>query len=189
VMATDQNDAQQGWAYLLGETLGCEVGVVGFGGQAFTTSTIGNVPAAPLSYDLIYQGRPRSFSPAPTLVISNEGFNDRSSPGDSVTAAATAFFKGLLAATPPSTRVVQLEPLPAITPPGTSAAIRTAVTGIASPRLSWVSTAGIFNTAYGADSLLVHPSGANDQSLIAPQLAALLAPYLRPVRRPGAAQR
>jgi hypothetical protein len=44
----------------------------------------------------------------------------------------------------------------------------------------YVDTTGIFNPAYGIDTMGLHPSGPNDLGLIAPQLASVLRPLLSP---------
>ena len=178
VIATDDNDSRAGWAYRAGEMLGCEVGVVGFGGQGYAANTaVGGVPQFFNSFGLIYAGNPRNFSPAPDLVVVSF-FNDRFTADADVTADATLALNGILAATPSATKVVVLEALPAIWPANTRTAVHKAVTDIGSPRLIWQLTTGIFNTANGSDSLSVHPTGQNNQLQIAPKLAALLRAYL-----------
>ena len=175
-----QNDAQMGWAYQLGKLLGAEVGVVGCGGTGYTNSYRG-VPACSSSYNLIYSGQSRTFSPAPDLTVVNHGVNDGGASGSSITTAATTVFNGLLGAFA-AKPIVALAPLPPSYSGASTvrSAIQTAITNIGNARLSWVDTPGVFNTAKGADSLSVHPSGPNNQGLIAPAIAELLRSSLYP---------
>lgn len=173
-----QNDAQQGWAYQLGKMLGAEVGIVGSGGCGYT-ATFRGVPALSTAYNLLYSGQSRSFSPVPDLTIINHGVNDGGASSGTITTAVTTVLNGLLAAFS-GKQIIALAPLPA-TYTGSStvrSAIQAAITNISNGRLVWVDTPGVFSTTYGADSLNIHPSGPNDQGLIAPQIAELLRPYL-----------
>jgi lysophospholipase L1-like esterase len=172
---TDNSDALQGWAYLLGQKLGAEVGVVGFGGSGYQSTGSGSVPDLRTSYNLLFSGQSRSFTTQPDLVIVNDGTNDSAT---GLTAAATTAFNNILGVT--TGKVVVLDPLPASVSSTVRTNIQTAITNIGSSRLVWAAATGIFNTAYGADTINLHPSGPNDQGIIAPQLSTLLAPYLYP---------
>lgn len=171
----DVNDAMSGWAYQLGALLGAEVGVVGFGGTGYAT-TYGQVPAFPSSYGLIALGVPRSFSPAPDLVVVNHGTNDGIT---DIKAAAVSALNGLLAAVP--CKVVLLNPLPT----GDNSFLQAAVGACVAPgRAVFVSTMGMFNKTVGADGYQLHPSGPNNTALIAPRVAAALRPLLAGVGSP-----
>lgn len=175
---TDRNDSQSEWSYEMGRRMGCEVGVVGFGATGFTVSGSGSVPALTTSYNLLYSGQSRTFTPAPTLVLINDGANDGGAGASAVTTAATTVINGLLAATPSTTKILMVAPFPAVTNASVFTGIHDAVTNIASPRLYYVPTTGFFNTAYGSDTLNLHPSGPNAQNLIAPQVSSAISIYM-----------
>lgn len=165
----DFSDAMFGWAFALGALLGAEIGLVGFGGTGFLSS-LGQVPVFSTSYALIAAGVPRVFSPVPDLVVVNHGTNDG---GSNVQAAAVAALNGLLAAVP--CRVALVNPLPL----SDNAFLQAAVAGCSAPsRAAFVSTAGFFVKALGADGIQLHPSGPNATALIAPRVAAALRPLL-----------
>lgn len=165
----DVNDAMFGWAFKLGELLGAEIGLVGFGGTGYVTS-LGQVPPFPLSYGLIAQGVVRSFTPAPDLVVVNHGTNDGS---NNVQAAAVQALNGLLAAVP--CKVVLLNPLPT----SDNAYLQAAIGACSAPaRAAFVSTAGFFQKSLGADGFQLHPSGPNATGVIGPKVAAALRPFL-----------
>ncbi len=170
---TDRNDAMMGWAYRLGALLGAEVGVVGFGASGLSVTGSGNVPVLGSSYSLLYAGASRSFSPAPDMVVFNEGTNDG---GNNIVAAMTAVLNAVIAACPAAVIAV-LRPFN-----GNQASnLQAAIAACSNPAAChYVDTTGFFNTAYGADTANLHPSGPNDLGLIAPQIAGLLRPLLSP---------
>lgn len=162
---TDRNDATVGWAYRLGADLGAEVGVVGFGSTGLADAGSGGVPALTGSYNLLWAGQARSFTPAPDFIVLMEGTNDGSN--DTV-AAATTVLNGLLAATPSATKVIVLRPFN-----GTAQAanLQAAVAACTTPsRVSYVDTAGWWSTADSSDNL--HPYGYINIAQIAPRVAA-----------------
>ena len=61
----DRNSATVCWPLELGRQLGAEVGVVGFGSQGISDTGNGNVPAMVDSWDFLWSGQARTFSPAP----------------------------------------------------------------------------------------------------------------------------
>jgi hypothetical protein len=170
---TDRNDSGVCWSLQLAELLGAEVGVVGFGATALVANTgSGNVPTLPNSYNLLYQGVSRTFSPVPDLVVTNIGQNDGVT---NTIATMTALLNSLLTACPTS-KIAVMRPFS-----GNQAAnLQAAIAACNSPfRVTYVDTTGFFNTAYGSDSLNVHPAGPNNIGLIAPQVAGLLKPILQ----------
>jgi lysophospholipase L1-like esterase len=168
---TDRNDAMLGWAFRLGDLLGAEVGVVGFGASGIAAWGSGNVPALPSSYALLYQGAARSFLPTPALVVFNEGTNDGTA---NTVAGMTSVLNGVIAACPGAVIAV-LRPFN-----GNQAAnLQAAIAGCVNPSVChYIDTTGVFDTTKGSDSLYLHPSGTNNLGLIAPNLAALLRPLL-----------
>ncbi len=168
---TDRNDAGLGWAWRLGALLGAEVAVVGFGATGLSVSGSGNVPALGTAWPLLYAGQARSFTPPPDLIVINIGTNDG---GANTVAAMQGVLNGLIAACP-GKPIAVLRPFN-----GNQAAnLQAAIAGCINPAAChWVDTTGFFNTAYGADSLSLHPSGPNNLGLVAPQVAAALRPLL-----------
>ena len=176
---TDRNDAATGWAYRLGALLGAEVAVVGFGGSGLSVTGSGGVPVLGSSYSLLYAGQARSFAKPPDLIVINIGTNDGST---NTVAAMQGVLNGLITACP-GKPIAVLRPFN-----GNQAAnLQTAISGCGNPTAcTYVDTTGFFNTAYGADSLNLHPSGPNDVTHIAPQVAAALRPLLYPAGVSGA---
>jgi lysophospholipase L1-like esterase len=168
---TDQNDALLSWAYRLGQLLGAEVGLVGFGSLGLSVTGSGNVPILGSSYSLLYAGQARSFSPTPNLVVINIGTNDSTT---NTVAAMTGLLNGLISACP-GTPIAVLRPFN-----GNQAAnLQSAITACNAPtQCHWIDTTGFFSTTYGSDSLNLHPSGPNGVGRIAPQVAAVLRPLV-----------
>lgn len=176
---TDGSDASVAWAYRQREVLGAEVGVIGFGGAGLTQVGQLGVPALLGSYNYLWSGQIRSFSPAPDLIIIAYGENDGTSVGDATFIANyKSVLTGLLSATPYATQIVCMVPLS-----GKKAAdIQTAVNQVASARVRAITPAGLFTAADSLDG--VHPLGAVHIGVIAPALANLLRPVLQGVRNP-----
>ena len=168
---TDRNDAMMGWAYRLGALLGAEVGVVGFGAQGLSTGGSGNVPALGAAWNLLYAGTARNFTPQPDLVILNIGTNDGTA---NTTAAMTGLLNSLIEACP-GKPIAILRPFNA----NQAANLQTAIAACTSPaQCHYITTAAVFSTAYGADTMALHPAGPNNIARIAPQIATALRPLL-----------
>lgn len=75
--ATARSDAIQSWAFQVGDTLGAEVGVVGFGRLGMSIAGNGSVPKFPNSWKLLAAGIPRSFEEEPDFIVINLGTNDK----------------------------------------------------------------------------------------------------------------
>lgn len=170
---TDRNDAGQGWAFLSAQMIGAEFGIVGFGGTGFNNAGSGAVPALGSSYNLLWSGKARSFSPAPDYVVVNDGTND----GTSVQANATSFLNGIIAATPKTTAIIILRPFS-----GTHAAeLQAAIAACTDPsRITYKDTTGYFTTANSVDA--VHPYGIENITHIAPLIAGDLRKLVSPLR-------
>jgi len=159
---TNRNDAGQCWSLEVGRILGAEVGNVGFGAAGFIATGSGSVPALPNSYNLLYAGVARSFSPEPDFIVLMEGTND----SGNVTSAATTVLNGLLAATS-TTKIIVLRPFNGTTH---AASLQAAIAACSAPsRCTYVDTAGFFVTANSSDNL--HPYGVENIVNIAPKVA------------------
>lgn len=168
---TDRNDATLGWAHRLGDLLGAEVGIVGFGAQGLAGGGSGNVPALGTSWNLLYAGTARSFTPQPDLILLNIGTNDGAT---NTTAAMTALLTALIGACP-GKPIAVLRPFN-----GNQAAnLQAAIAACSSPtQCHYINTTGFFAPAYGTDSITLHPAGPNNTARIAPQIATALRPLV-----------
>lgn len=165
---TDQHDASVAWSHLLGEMLGAEVGVIGFGATGFGATGSGGVPPIGTSYSLLWGGGPaRSFAGLDFIVI-NEGTNDGSS---NTTAPCTALLNALLAAS--SARIFVMRPLNGAQAANLQAGIAACSS---SGRVSYIDTNGWWSGSDSADGL--HPYGYASLTSIAPRLAAAIRPAL-----------
>jgi len=170
---TGRNDAVQGWAFLTGQMLGAEFGVVGFGATGFVQTGTGGVPVLGSTYNYLWSGEVRSFTPAPDYIVLNEGTNDASS----VTANATAVLNALIAATPKTCKIIVLRPFNG----NRAAELVTAIAATTDQtRIAYIDTTGYFTTANSADSL--HPYGNENLFHIAPLIAAQIKALVAPQR-------
>lgn len=160
---TDRDDSTMGWAYRLGDEVGAEVGVIGFGATGLSKGGNGGVPSLPTSYNLLWSGQSRSFSPAPTAIVINIGTNDGAT--DTV-AAMIGLLNNLLTACP-TTPILVLRPFN-----GTQASnLVAAIAGCSSPsRVTYVDTTGWWSSADASDGL--HPYGYVNVAELAPRVAA-----------------
>jgi len=101
---TDRNDAVRDYSYQLSQSLPVEIGVVGFGATGTTHGGSGGVPALPVTWNQLWDGEPRVFSPPPDLVIYNEGTND----GSSITATLLQVVKGIANVAPMARQLLLL---------------------------------------------------------------------------------
>ena len=163
---TDHNDNSVCWSSALGPLLGAEVGVVGFGATGLSRGGSGGVPALGVSYNQLWEGVPRSFTPRPDLVILNEGTNDGAT---NITAAYTAVLAGIVAAAP-GTPIAVLLPFNG----AEAACLQAAVAACGAP-CHYIDTTGFYNQSLGG---ALHPTGPNDVARLAPQIAAKLRPLL-----------
>ena len=165
---TDHNDNSVCWSWALAPLLGAEAGVVGFGATGLSRGGSGGVPALGVSYNQLWSGVPRSFSPRPDLIVLNEGTNDGAA---NITAALLDVLEGLLAAAP-GTPIAVLLPFNG----AEAACLQAAVAACSQPALChYVDTTGFYNTTFGG---ALHPTGPNDVGRLAPQIAAKLRPIL-----------
>lgn len=160
---TDKNDATQGYAYRLGELLGAEVGVVGFGGLGFNATGSGSVPVLSSSWNLLYTGQARDVATTPPdLIVINLATNDSSS----VTAAATTALNAMLAATPSATQIAVMRPFNG----NRASELQAAIAACTTPdRVTYIDTTGWFDSADASDSL--HPYGYTHVATLGPLLA------------------
>ncbi|HTV07815.1 MAG TPA: LamG-like jellyroll fold domain-containing protein [Candidatus Aquilonibacter sp.] len=176
---TDRNDAMMSWAYAQRQLLGVEVGVIGFGASGLTVTGSGNVPVLSSSYNYIMSGVARTPPSNTKMIVLNEGTNDSSASGSSVTSALTTVLNDLLSAYP-NVPIVVMRPFNG----SQASALQAGIAACSNPSLvHWMDTTGFFNTAYGADNLDLHPSGPNNLGIIAPLVAGQLSPILYPKGR------
>jgi lysophospholipase L1-like esterase len=156
---TDRNDVLSDYAYALANAVDAEVGIVAFGETGVTVGGSGGAPALPSSYNFVYSGAPRTFSPAPDLVIYNEGTND----SGSITPGLETVVDGIIAHAPNSKHLI-------LVPFNQThiSDIQSTVTAIGSANVSYQGTSGWFNTADSSDGM--HPYGYSHLGFIAPQL-------------------
>lgn len=164
--ATVRNHSQLSYAYQLGEQLGCEVGIVGFGGQGLLKSGAGSVPPVTSTYNLIASGLPRDFSDKPDWVVINQGTNDTASSSDFQT-AYTNLLNSIISEVGSSSKIFVLIPFNGDY--GSSVYIN-AIANCTNPKQCYfIDTAGMFNTTNSSDG--VHPYGYANIGEIAPKLA------------------
>lgn len=170
------DDSRMGWAYPLGDLLGCEIGVVGYAGVGISRSGSGSVPKFSDSVPYLWEGKPRKYlDPVePDFIAAHLGTNDATSTDAAVTADTAALLNGLLAATSKT---------PIIVFPGwmqrKAVAIRAGIAACSNPsRVSYVDTTGWWNPADAPDGL--HPYGYVHLTDLAPRAAAAIAEVMRP---------
>ena len=178
---TDRNDATLDYAYPLGELLDAEVGVVGFGATGMTAGGSGGVPALPASYRQLWSGQARAFSPVPDLVIYNEGTNEPSAARAAMLAAFTKVVQGIgdtgttnTSAGLNGTRHLILRPFNG----AQSANLSAVAASFHSANVVYGDTTGFWSSEDASDGL--HPYAYAHLGQIAPQVAALALPLLRP---------
>lgn len=92
-LAVADQDAGYTWAHMVAASLDCEVGIIGFGGQGWSDTGVGNVPAFSSSWDLYSAGRSRLASgllvPTPNRVLLAHGENDTTGGSLSTTITST----------------------------------------------------------------------------------------------------
>jgi lysophospholipase L1-like esterase len=165
---TNRNDATKGWAWEVGRMLGANFGLVGFGGSGiFITSGSGSVPALTTTYNQLWSGQARSFTPQPDLIVLNEGTNEGGVSDANFQAAAINILNSLLTACP-TAKIAIMQTFNDIQ----SANWQIAIPQCSDPsRVSWVPTPSFFPTPranYSSDGL--HPYGWINLSNIAPRL-------------------
>jgi hypothetical protein len=193
---TDSHDASTCYAGLLCEKLNAEYGIVAYAGSGWATSnSTTNSPALTSFYGYLNPTTARTFSPTPDLIIINMGQSDwaNSTTVASTQTAVSSVLTSLLAATPSTTKIIILEPFNAdgtnitlstingYTPVSyAAAAIPSAITS--TTRVTYLSTAGMFNANYGQNGTgtIYSPTGANQIGQIVPQLVNAILPVFQP---------
>lgn len=75
--STTRSDALQSWAFQLGDEIGAEIGVVGFGLLGMSRAGHGGVPKLGDSWKNLAANIPRVLSPEPDFIVINLGTNDK----------------------------------------------------------------------------------------------------------------
>ena len=196
---TDGMDTTAGWAFLLGEQLGAEIAVVGQSGLGFINLPASGVPGWASSWNYLWQGQARTFSPVPDLLVfmvggddllGYVGGNSNCSPA-AVQAQYTSMLQGVIAAMPtlaPS-RIACLTSMPgaaaAQIPAATISAFKGAIQGAAaavSPAIAYIDS----STWFGASDPSfdgAHPLAPAHVNKIAPLAGNALRPLLYPAGR------
>lgn len=175
---TDRNDASLVYSYRLGELLNAEVGVVGFGATGVVTAGSGNVPVLPTSYNALWSGQSRSFTPVPDLVIYNEGTNEGGASFAAMQTGLSAVINGVGYSSATysglsGTRHLILRPFNG----AQSANLSSIAAAFASPNIVFGDTTGFWATGDSSDNL--HPYAYAQIGQIAPQVAGLAIPLLK----------
>jgi hypothetical protein len=163
VTTPDGSDATVTWSYLVGSELGAEVGVVGFGAQGWTNGGQGGVPALISSYNLLWAGQARSFTPTPDVVVVNMGQNQ-----DPAVSTVTTWLTALLASVGSTTKVILMRPFSG----AAAATMQSAVATFANSRVTYLDTTGWWNAVDASDG--VHPYGYSSVTQLAPLTAAAI---------------
>lgn len=172
--STVRGSAQQGYAFQIGQILGAEVGIVGFGGQGWVTTGGGSVPVIGTTYNAIYSGVPRVWTPVPDFIVINQGTNDGA---NNTVTAVTSMLNGLAALVPASTKIFVLRPFN-----GSQASnIQSGIAATTTPsRFTYIDTTGFYTSANSSDT--IHPYGWEHITHIAPSVANAIRPYIQPLK-------
>ena len=168
---TDRSDSTLGWAAAQARLLGAEVGVAGFGGQAWGAAGVGGVPAFPSTWGFLYSGVARSLAGLDFLVI-NMGENDGT---NAVTSTITSTLNAILAAAPATCALYVMRPFSGKQTANLQAGIAATTTPA---RFAYLDTTGLFDTTQSVDG--THPNGSVNASTIAPGVAALIRAASKP---------
>lgn len=170
---TDRNDARSAWGYLMGDLLGAEVGVVGFGAVGISKAGNGGVPKFRDSAPYLFSGVPRSLATPrePDAILANIGSNDTAQTDAAVAADTAALMNYWLDGTTRAPVFVfnwlQRK----------AAAIQAGIAASKAPhRITYVDTADWWKPAESSDAL--HPYGYSNVIDLAPRLAAVVRPAL-----------
>lgn len=165
--STTRSDALHSWAFQLGDEIGAEIGVVGFGLLGMSRAGHGGVPKLGDSWKNLAASIPRDLTPEPDFIVINLGTNDKNGniAVPTFTADYIATVNAMLKATA-NTKIFVMVPY------GGHYGVltyRDIVVGVSDPKRTFlVDTTGWWETTDAADG--VHPWGYT-----APKHAKLLA--------------
>ncbi|WIA95788.1 SGNH/GDSL hydrolase family protein [Curtobacterium sp. MCBA15_004] len=164
--STQRSDALYSWAYQLGDAVGADIGMVGFGGLGMSLP-ISGIPKYPDSWQYQAAGIPRTFTRPPDFALINLGTNDKNNNVDPATFKAD-YLRALNAmqAALPSTVIFVMMPFGLYY--GLSMYQDIVASSAYPDRASVIDTTGWWSNVDSLDSL--HPLG-----YMAPKLAALTA--------------
>lgn len=163
----NRNDSRLSWAYPLGELLGAEMGVVGFGGVGITDPGNGNVPKIATSLPSLFSGQTRDMTAKPDFVVFNVGTNDTPQTDADVTADTITMLNWAISNTDTTAPIVVM----AGWLQRKASAIIAGIAGCSAPsRVTYVDTTGWWSTADASDAL--HPYGYINTSDLAPRVAS-----------------
>lgn len=172
---TGRNDSRLAWAYPLGDLLGAEVGVVGFGGQGISNAGNGGVPQFSVAAPLMFAGANRDLSSpkAPDFIVAHIGTNDSGSADADVVADTRALLNYWLAGTPSTTRIFVMAGWLQRKATQIQAGIAASTTPA---RVTYIDTTGWWSPDDSSDSL--HPYGHVNLTDLAPRVAAAVRPFI-----------
>ncbi len=178
--AATANDARYGWAYGLGDNLGADIGVHGFGGVGLTQTGDGGVPVFGTIWNQLWDGELVDFTTIPPdFMATMPGTND-STDDATVTAAAVSLLNAMLAATPATCPIFLIRALKG----SKATAIQAAIAACTTPtRVHWIDTTGWWVAADSSDG--THPYGYANVNDITPRLAEAMSPIILAAKSPS----
>lgn len=179
-LGNNVNDARYGWAYLLADALGAELGIRAFGGVGYTQSGDGGVPPFGTIWNQLYDGKAADFATTPPdFIVTMSGVNDGGATDAATTSAVISTLNAMLAATPASMPIIMFRDWKG----AKAAAQQAAIAGCSTPsRVKWVDTTGWWSPSDSTDG--THPYGYSNINELAPRMAAAMLPHLIASRTP-----
>lgn len=159
------SDATCTWSYLLSDTLGAEVGVIGYGGTGFGHAGVGGVPAWDgATHTHLWGGGPaRDYSSMNLdFICINLGQNDAAETDENWKAAMVRLLTSLLSKTAATVKIFVVRSFFGVK----AEAAQSAVNAMGSDRVQFVDTTGWYPSGP------VHPFGYVSQTVVAPRLAS-----------------
>ncbi len=166
-------DSKLGYVYGLGLNLGCEIGVIGYGGTGAVRAAAagtGQVPPLTDSWNKQANGIARALPTDLDFIGINIGTNDQrtSVPAATFITALTALLDAIAAATSTKTSIIVLRPFGGFY---SVANYQAAIAATTNPtRFDFVDTTGWWNSVDSPDTL--HPYGYIHQTVLSPRTAA-----------------
>lgn len=164
----DVCDARFGYPAITARDLGAEPGIAGFSGTGVSVAANvnnGYTPPLTQTYNYLWSGVSRSFSPAPDLILVDGTTNDSSFTAATEQANLQTVLSGLLGLTPSTTPIVVLETFTG----DFASAAQAAVAAMNNGRVTYQSTSGFIDTVNDFSGL--HPEGPITCASLGPKIA------------------